>query len=69
MRACSTASGGVFFIQNHIVRKQKPVSYSELVADELPVFKSRIFGAQSTLTDHDPIQEHETTEAEKLLVG
>ena len=34
MRACSSASGGVFFIPDEIERKSAPVSYRDLVKEE-----------------------------------
>lgn len=46
MRACTTASGGVMFIEDEIETKSKSVSYSDLVKEKPK--KAKTFGKRKT---------------------
>ncbi len=46
MRACTTASGGVMFIEDNIQKEPKSVSYSDLVKEKPE--KAKTFGKRKT---------------------
>lgn len=47
MRACTTASGGVMFIQDNVENKSKSVSYSDLTEEKSE--KTKSFGKRKAL--------------------
>lgn len=50
MKACSTASGGVFFVPDEIERAPNSISYSEFLEQERAEQKVGVFGKKKVKT-------------------